>query len=51
MACLQAGAHVAAQQVTLSGTEMSLQKVFRSIKNKRDSLSFSMSAGLIRPTT
>lgn len=33
-ACLQAGAHVAAQKVTLSGTDMSLQKVFRSIKKQ-----------------
>jgi hypothetical protein len=34
VACLQAGAHVAAQKVTLSGTDMSLQKVFRSIKKQ-----------------
>lgn len=34
VACLQSSAHVAAQQVTLSGTDMSLQKVFRSIKKQ-----------------
>lgn len=34
VACLQSSAYVAAQQVTLSGTDMPLQKVFRSIKKQ-----------------